>query len=129
MRRTSLLWGCLLALVPAINCTDEPLTRTQDGVTFDIDVPVTFSGMGVRPGLLHLYQGRSVTFVNDDTVPHVVSADIVRSRPAECAVISVGVLPPGQRRVSSDLPPFGECYFYDESRKEDRAFQVLVLAH
>ncbi len=104
------------------------ITRTQDGVTVDADVPVKIDAASVRPALLHLFLGHVVTFVNEDKVPRTVGADLVKSDVAACAAIGVGVLPPGEQR-SASLPFFAACYFRDELRPGDAAFQGVVVTH
>ena len=104
------------------------ITRTEGGVTTDADVPVKIGAAAVKPALLHLFQGHVVTFVNEDRVPRTVGADAVKSDVAGCAAIGVGVLQPGEQR-SAPLPFFAACYFRDEQRPGDAAFQGVVVTH
>ena len=119
----------LLAAAVAVGCGHATaITRTQDGVTVDADVPVKIGAAAVKPALLHLFQGHVVTFVNEDRVPRTVGADAVKSDVAGCAAIGVGVLQPGEQR-SAPLPFFAACYFRDEQRPGDAAFQGVVITH
>ena len=104
------------------------ITRTQDGVTTDADVPVHLGPAAVKPAQLHLFQGHVVTFVNDDRVPRTLGADAARSDVPACAAIGVGVLQPGEQR-SVPLPFFAACYYRDEQRPADTAFQGVVVTH
>ena len=104
------------------------ITRTQDGVTTDADVPIHVGAAAVKPAVLHLFQGHVVTFVNDDRVPRTVGADAVKSDVAGCAAIGLGVLQPGEQR-SVPLPFFAACYYRDEQRPADAAFQGVVVTH
>ena len=87
------------------------ITRTQDGVTTDADVPIHVGAAAVKPAVLHLFQGHVVTFVNDDRVPRTVGADAVKSDVAGCAAIILS------------------AQFNDEQRPADTAFQGVVVTH
>ena len=117
------------ALALAAGCGSSTITRTQDGVSFDFDVPVKISATGVKPGLLHLYKDRLATFVNEDGVPRTVGVDAARSDVAGCSAVAIGVLQSGERRTSAPLPEFSACYFRDEQRPTDTAFQGVVVTH
>jgi plastocyanin len=104
------------------------ITRTQDGVTVDADVPVRISDAAVKPALVHLYQGHVVTFINDDRVPRTLGVDAVKSDVAGCATVGIGTLQPGEQR-SASLPFFAACYYRDEQRPAAAAFQGVVVTH
>ena len=121
----------LAALVLATGCSGSSttITRTQDGVTFDFDVPVKISATAVKPSILHLYKGRLATFVNEDKVLRTVGVDAARSELAGCSLVAVGALRPGEQRTTALLPEFGACYFRGEERPADPAFQGVVVTH
>jgi hypothetical protein len=83
---------------------------------------------GVEPQVLHVWQGRSFSVVNDDVRPRVVQAD---PHPAhdECGgLLNFGALRPGERR-EVDEAPFGGCFFHDEDEPTRLALQGAVIIH
>ena len=118
------------ALGASLSCGGATvIARTQDGVTVDADVPVKITATAVKPALLHLFNGYEATFVNQDSVPRTVGADVARSDQAGCVAVGVGLLQPGETRTSARLPGFAACYFRDEQRPADAAFQGVVVTH
>ena len=91
-------------------------------------MPVRISDAAVKPALLHLYQGHVVTFINDDRLPRTLGVDAVKSDVAACATVGIGTLQPGEQR-SATLPFFAACYYRDEQRPADAAFQGVVITH
>jgi hypothetical protein len=83
----------------------------------------------VKPSLLHLFNGLQATFVNADAIPRTVAFDAARSDLPACSAVAVGVLQPGERRITDPLPRFAACYFLDGDRPTDMALQGVVVTH
>ena len=121
----------VLATLTLTGCASSSVTRTETTLPsdeFGADVPVRVTATAVKPSLLHLYNGIRATFVNEDAVPRRLGVDAARSDSAGCSALAL-VLQPGERRTTPDLPRFAVCYFRDEQRPGDTAFQGAVVTH
>ncbi|HEY7412045.1 MAG TPA: hypothetical protein VII13_14955 [Vicinamibacteria bacterium] len=88
---------------------------------------ITLTASGVSPTTLHAAAGVPVTFVNADTVAHEVRSDRHPTH-AECAVLEVGVLAPGQTR--DIIVSIGQgCGYHAEDDPGNRAFQGYIVGH
>jgi hypothetical protein len=83
---------------------------------------------GIRVQVIHVWEGRRVTFENQDTQPHAVYSDQHPTH-GECAgKMNLGVMQPSERREITDLP-FDACYFHDDLQPGSRAFTGVVVVH
>jgi plastocyanin len=88
---------------------------------------VTIRASGFDPAVLHVFEGRAMTFVNADGVPHAVFADKHPAHDTCGGRLNVTVAP-GERRRVEDLP-IDACYFHDEADPAAPAFQGVLVVH
>jgi hypothetical protein len=132
-RRDGFGMAGLLALgALTLACSGSNVTRTAGPATstddYGADVPVRLTSSGVKPTLLHLFNGFQATFVNEDTVPRTIAVDAARSDQPGCSAVGL-VLQAGERRTTPTLPHFALCYFVDTQRPAEPAFQGVVVTH
>ena len=123
----------MVALTAA--CGGSRIVSSRDPVSEDeriVQEPVVTLGEGnVTPQVLHLYEGRRVTFVNADTRPRTIFGDIHPAhRMTECQPVNVGTLEPGERHeVDWPAAVFAICYFHEEAEPDRRSLQGVVVVH
>jgi hypothetical protein len=77
---------------------------------------------------LHVYQGATLMFVNDDNDPHQVLSDPFGLH-NDCPEINVaGFLAPGQSRATDPLNRLTPCGFHDHNHEGNPAFGGKVTA-
>ena len=89
---------------------------------------VTVKASGVDPQVLHLFDGRKVTFVNSDTRRHVFQSDTHPEHDMCGGAVEVALEPGEQREVVLDTSDW-LCYYHDE---EDPSFLPLrgaIIVH
>jgi plastocyanin len=80
----------------------------------------------VTPSQVTINPGESVTFVNNDTIPHDMASD---PHPAhgDCpALNAVGTLSPGATRLSNALTTSRTCGFHDHNDPTNAALQGRI---
>lgn len=87
---------------------------------------ISITSSGVTPGSVTITSGQSVTFVNNDSVPHTISSGPIPSYD-ECPSINrVGQLNPGQSMQTAALTSARSCSFVDLSRVGDARWQGTI---
>jgi plastocyanin len=87
---------------------------------------ISITSSGVTPGGVMIAAGQSVTFVNNDSVPHNISSGPIPTYD-ECPSINrVGALAPGQTMQTAALTGARSCSFIDLSRAGDSRWQGTI---
>jgi hypothetical protein len=89
---------------------------------------ITLRAAGADPIPLHLFNGPEVTFINADSVPHTIYPDPHPAHDSCRGLLKAVELQPGEQVKITGLP-FDACFFHDEARPTDRAFQGVVVVH
>ncbi|MFN8058956.1 MAG: hypothetical protein U0Q12_07305 [Vicinamibacterales bacterium] len=110
---------------PAANQPPKPL----DSAT----IAITAAGFGLVTASpyplseLHVYQGGTLTFVNNDVATHDVLSDPPHVH-TDCPEINLaGFLVPGQSRATGPLNRLVTCGFHDHTHEGDAAFSGKVV--
>ena len=76
---------------------------------------------------LHVYQGGTLTFVNDDFQPHDIMSDPFHVH-TDCPAINVvGFLVPGQSRTTQALTELRSCGFHDHDYEGNPAYHGIAV--
>jgi len=76
---------------------------------------------------LHVYQGATLTFVNEDFQPHDIMSDPFHVH-TDCPAINVvGFLVPGQSRTTQALTQLRNCGFHDHDHEGNPAYHGVVV--
>jgi hypothetical protein len=134
MRRVLLLPAVLAPLALAAACGSSRITTntsTPPRVASTPHPPIlTITASGIEPREAHFGDPTELTIVNADTRPHSIYTDRHPSHDQykECAMMNVGLLEPGERRV---LPPPSHiaCFYHDENDPDDQAFWGFFISH
>ena len=93
------------------------ITITAGGFSLD-----SVSATSYKLEELHVYQGGTLVFVNQDTVPHDVQSDPPHVH-TDCPEIgAAGFLVPGQSRATAPLSRLVACGFHDHNHEGDPLF-------
>jgi plastocyanin len=119
-----LVFGSLItALACGYSSPAAPDASTPSGPE---GASISITSSGVTPGAVMIAAGQSVTFVNNDSVPHDISSGPVPTYD-ECPSINrVGQLAPGQRMQTAALSAARSCSFIDLSRTDDPRWQGTI---
>ena len=92
-----------------------------------VKTEVTIRATGFDPTVFHIFDVRSVKFVNADDKPHSIFSD---KHPAHdtCQGLLNVTLQPGEQRVIDNLP-IDACFFHDEAAIGNMAFQGTLVVH
>lgn len=93
-----------------------------------IPAEVTISARGVTPQVLHIFDGRKVTFINADTRARAIFSDTHPGHGGCGGILNVGTLAPGERREVTGLPP-DACFYHEEGDPGATAFQGVMVIH
>ncbi|HET8644476.1 MAG TPA: hypothetical protein VFO85_03240 [Vicinamibacteria bacterium] len=88
---------------------------------------VTIRAGGLDPMLLHIFEGRAVTFINADDKPHALFSDRHPAHETCGGVLNVTLQPGEQRQIGS--LPIDACFYHDESNPAATAFQGILVIH
>lgn len=131
-RRSTLVAAAALALVLALQgCGSASVSPPEGPPTPSPPLPPaigTFTATGVNPQVIHVFEGRKATFVNEDTRAHNIFSDAHPTHTQCGGAVNVGALMPGERREVVNLP-IDACYFHDDNDPADRAFQGVLVVH
>jgi plastocyanin len=124
------IWQGLLvfgSLVTALACGySSPAAPDASTPSGPEGASISITSSGVTPGAVMIAAGQSVTFVNNDSVPHNISSGPVPTYD-ECPSINrVGQLAPGQRMQTAALSAARSCSFIDLSRTDDPRWQGTI---
>jgi plastocyanin len=122
--RGLLVFGSLAAaLACGYSAPTAPDSSTPSGPE---GASISITSSGVTPGSVMIAAGQSVTFVNNDSVPHNISSGPIPTYD-ECPSINrVGELAPGQKMQTAALSPGRSCSFIDLSRAGDPRWQGTI---
>ena len=141
---------CLLAAlssVPGASCTSGPAAVVQPTVPAAVPAPApkpralesatimitpngflldSVSAAAFTIEELRVYQGGTLTFVNQDNVPHDILSDPPH-RHTDCPEFdTAGFIVPGQSRATQPLERLVTCGFHDHLREGDARFSGRV---
>jgi len=105
----------------------KPLESATISITaggFSLD---SVSAASYKLGELHVYQGGTLLFLNQDSVPHDVQSDPPHIH-TDCPEIgAAGFLVPGQSRATAPLNRLVACGFHDHNHEGDPLFSGKVV--
>jgi hypothetical protein len=121
-------------LVLAAACGSSRITTPQRTPTEPEATPhppiLTITASGVEPKVAHFADPTDLTVVNADSRPHAIYTDRHpgHDQYKECAMLNIGVLEPGERRV---LPPPSHigCFYHDETDPGNEAYWGFFISH
>lgn len=88
---------------------------------------VTITSSGVSPKAIEVNRGAQVTFTNNDSVPHDMNSD-PHPVHTDCPEInSVGLLNPGQSKMTANLNTARTCGYHDHNRNTDTSLQGTIV--
>ena len=122
-------WAPLAAALMLAGCGSSSISVPPPAASPSAPLPteVTIRASGFDPTVLHVFEGRAMTFVNADDKPHAVFSD---RHPAHdtCGGRLNVVVAPGERRRVESLP-IDACFFHDEIDPGAPAFQGVLIVH
>jgi hypothetical protein len=124
----------VVAVVALVACGSSRITTSDTPPPNPESTPhppiLTITASGVEPRIAHFGDPTELVIVNADTRPHAIYADRHPGHDQfpECALLNVGVLEPGERRV---LPPPTHiaCFYHDETDPANEAFWGFFISH
>lgn len=125
MRRLTALAATLALAGCGSSSVSTPPAPTPLASPLPIDVTIRASGFD--PTVRHIFEGRTVIFINADGRAHAIFSDKHPAHDTCGGVLNVTVEPGGQRQVAG-LPP-DACFFHDESDPASPAFQGVLVVH
>jgi hypothetical protein len=88
---------------------------------------VTLTGSGLSPKQVRVYQGSRVAFSNNDVSIHEIQSDPLHLH-TDCPELNaVGLLVPGQSRLSNPFTVVRACGFHDHTNEGDARFYGAVF--
>jgi plastocyanin len=94
--------------------------------SFPPTATITYTATGVSPKDVEIALGGHVTFVNDDTRPHMVMS-LPEALHTDCPAINqVNYLTPGQRKSTGAFEVVRTCGFHDHYNEYDPAFRGVI---
>ena len=126
MRLRRSLSGSVALLLAS--CGGASVTTAPGTPTPTIAAVVKITPEGVVPSLLHMFQRGNLTFVNNDSRTHVVRRDPGDVDP-RCGIVAVGIVLPGERRQTEELPPGLNCAYLDGNDPGNGAFRGVIVTH
>lgn len=91
------------------------------------DATITITATGVSPAEVRIKTFGHVRFVNQDTRSHAISSDPVQTH-ADCPPINnVGLLNPGENRVTGTLNLARTCGFHDHNDEFNQSLKGRIV--
>lgn len=87
---------------------------------------ITITSSGVSPRTVTVSVGSRVTFVNNDTRPHLMNSDPHPAHTACPAINDVGFLQPGQSKATGNLNTPRSCGFHDHDQPLNTSLQGTI---
>ena len=88
---------------------------------------ITLTATGIDPLVTHVSAGQQVRFVNNDTQNHEMDSDPFPGH-TDCPPINdVGLLTPGQSKMTGTFPSSKSCGFHDHLNHDAKNFQGQIL--
>jgi hypothetical protein len=111
----------LAATAPDVDPGPPPAIPTTEGAT------IRLAAGAVTPKQVRVYQGTRVTFVNQDSSNHEIQSDPLHLHTDCPALNSIGLIVPGQARVSDPFLVARPCGFHDHVNEGDARFYGTVF--
>jgi plastocyanin len=129
-RRQAWLAAWLITAVACGSSSGKSPTSPQAGSPAPSGATITISNTGaVSPTSVDIAAGQSVTFINQDSRNHEMASD---PHPAhsDCPQINaVGVLAPGQTRLTNGLTTARTCGFHDHGDPDNTKLHGSIVIH
>ena len=112
----------LLAIAASsLSCGSSPSAPTEAEAT------ITIGPSGISPREVRIDAWGQVKFVNTDSEPHSIVSDPIDLH-SQCPQLNqVGILQPGDSRVSGTLNLSGTCGFHDHLNKANDAWRGRIV--
>lgn len=123
----------LFALGLALSGCGKSITSTRDnptpGPTYSPGPAfVTITSSGLQEQVVHVFDERKVTFVNNDSRAHSMFADRHPAHDDCNGILNVGMLQPGERREVTGLQ-VNACFFHDDTDPSAFPFTGVLVIH
>jgi plastocyanin len=106
----------------------EPSDSLDPGSTTTATV-ITITANGVSPKNVNVPVGSQITFVNNDTIEHLMFSD-PHPEHTDCPDINqVGYLTPGQSRQTGNMNIVRTCGFHDHNLPQNVTLQGTITTH
>ena len=107
--------------ISCLSCGSSPSAPTEAEAT------ITISAAGVSPKEVRIDAWGQVKFVNNDSEPHSIVSDPVDLH-SQCPQLNqVGILQPGDSRISGTLNLSGACGFHDHLNKASDSWRGRIV--
>ena len=120
-----------LALMAGCGGSSSPTSPSTGGGTSSGAGPsgatITITSSGVSPAQVTISRGQSVTFVNNDTRSHDVASNPHPVHTDCPAMNAVGIISPGQTKLSDAFTTARSCGFHDHNNPSDGSLQGTVV--
>jgi len=88
---------------------------------------VTLTASGASPSVTHISAGQQVRFVNNDSQNHEIDSDPFPGHGDCPAINDVGMIGPGQSKMTGNFPATKSCGFHDHLNHDAKSFQGQIL--
>ena len=88
---------------------------------------ITIGAAGVSPKQVRIRAINYITFINQDTRPHVIASDPVDVHTQCPALNRVGVIAPGESRETATLSTPGTCGYHDHNDAENANLRGSIV--
>jgi len=114
-------WVLLALATCCLSCGSSPSAPTEAEAT------ITIGPAGVTPREVRIDAWGQVKFVNNDSEPHSIVSDPVDLH-SQCPQLNqIGILQPGDSRISGTLNLTGACGFHDHLNKMNDAWRGRIV--
>jgi hypothetical protein len=132
LRLTAIATGAVLVGVIVSSCGSASIstpvaTTPTPAPEPSVEPVVKLSGTGAVPQILHIFSGKTVTFVNNDDRPHVIQADPHPAHTQCSGRLNIGRMLPGERREVE--VEYGLCFYHDEMDPANPAYMGMTILH
>lgn len=133
MRRRNFVLHVAAGLVLSSGCGSSTITSTRGtpspGPTFSPGPAiVTITATGITEQVVHVFDERKATFVNNDSRPHAIFSDRHPTHEDCGGILNVGTLAPGERREVGGLQ-VNACFFHDDADPSSFPFTGVLIIH
>jgi len=107
--------------ISCLSCGSSPSAPTEAEAT------ITIGPQGISPKEVRIDAWGQVKFVNNDSEPHSIVSDPVDVH-SQCPQLNqVGILQPGDSRISGTLNLSGTCGFHDHLNKASDTWRGRIV--
>lgn len=92
----------------------------------DAAATITITASGASPSRVTIASGGRVLYINNDSAAHWMASDPHPTHEDCPELNAVGVLRPGERRISSNLVTTRTCGFHDHDNPGTRSLQGTI---